>query len=451
LVSRKILLPLLSVVLTGLACGPVGLPGATPPVAPEAIATLVAATLTALAPPTAGDTPSPPPLPSPSETEEPAATAPPVLRVAYTSAGEAWLLEGAGPPVQITHTGGVQSVVISADGLRIAYLRRGTPEGPAELRAVNRDGSGDLALLTPAQTNTLHPLDGFLRIEPSNFSFIPGSHVLFVNTRAVAEGPGLLKFNDLYQLDADTALLTPVFPAEEGGDFSVSPDGSQLAIVRPSSISMANTDGSGLRPDLVVFDPVLTYSEYEYYPLVVWMADSSSAGVVIPSREPLGADPTASAWRIPAHSGSAVRLVTIPGEFFFFGMGPHSLLAPDLTRLAFARETTTPDIYQLILANTDGSGETVFDTGRFFWQGWSPDASRFLYGSDLPGSLQLGQVGGGASWAGEGTDVRWLNASEYVFLAGHSGAWELKKGVVGGAISTLVMSTSDFFSYDYSW
>src|SRR3989304_5491534 len=43
LVSRKILLPLLSVVLTGLACGPVGLPGATPPVAPEPVATRVAA------------------------------------------------------------------------------------------------------------------------------------------------------------------------------------------------------------------------------------------------------------------------------------------------------------------------------------------------------------------------------------------------------------------------
>src|SRR3972149_270643 len=59
LVSRKILLPLLSVVLTGLACGPVGLPGATPPVAPEAIATLVAATLTALAPPGGGRPPRP--------------------------------------------------------------------------------------------------------------------------------------------------------------------------------------------------------------------------------------------------------------------------------------------------------------------------------------------------------------------------------------------------------
>src|SRR3990170_4826737 len=165
LVSRKILLPVLSVVLTGLACGPVGVPGATPPVAPEAIATLVAATLTALAPPAEGDTPSPAPLPGPSETEGPAATPPPVLRVAYTSAGEAWLLEGAGPPVQITHIGGVQTVVISDDGLRIAYLRRAVPEGPAELHAVDHDGRGDLVLLTPAQVNSLHPLDGFLRIE----------------------------------------------------------------------------------------------------------------------------------------------------------------------------------------------------------------------------------------------------------------------------------------------
>jgi len=410
---------------------------------------MVAATLTAFAPTAGEDTPAPLLSPSPPAVA-PTETSAPILRIAYTSGGEAWLLEGSTPPRQITHTGGIQTVVISDDGRRVAYLRRGSVDAPAELRAVDRDGTNDISLLTPSQANSLHALDGFLRIEPSDFGFIPGTHNLFFNTRAVAEGPGLLKFNDLYALDTDSGHLSLVLSAEQGGDFSVSPDGSQVIIVQPSSISMANIDGTGLRPELVTFDPVLTYSEYQFYPRVVWASDSSAAGLVIPSSEPLAPDPSASVWRIPSHTGPAVRLSTIPGEFFFFGMGTQPLLAPDLGRVAFARETTTPNVYQLIIADADGSDEVVYDTGRVFWQGWGPDSSHFVYGSDLPGSLRLGQIGKAASPAEEGTDVRWLGPTEYVFLSGSRGSWELRKSVVGGVAATLVTSTAEFFSYDFA-
>ncbi len=450
MLRRKTVLPLFSLLAAILACGPFGALSPATPVEPESVETIVAATLTALGPPVEEDTAVPPLSPSASPTAEPTPTLPPPLRIVYTSAGEAWLLEESDPPQQITHTGGVQTVVISDDGRRVVYLRRDSAESPAELRAVDSDGADDIPLLSPAQADSLHPLDGFLRIEPSSFDFIPGTHDLFFNTRAVAEGPGLLKFNDLYQLNADTGHLALVLPAEQGGDFSVSPNGSQIAIVQPASISMANIDGSSLRPNLVIFDPVLTYSEYQYYPLVVWAADSSAAEVVIPSREPLGADPTASVWRIPAHTGSAVQLSTISGDFFFFGMGAHSLVSPDLTRVAFARETTTPNVTQLIIANVDGTDEVLHGTGRFFWQGWGPDSSHFLYGSDQPSLLQLGQVGGGSSVAEEGTDVRWLDASSYLFLSGSRGSWELRKAAVGGAVTTLVTSTAEFFSYDFA-
>jgi hypothetical protein len=451
MLRKKYVLPFLSILAAILACGPFGALTSATPVEPESVGTIVAATLTALAPPVEEDT-AVPPLSSPaSPTAEPTSTAPAPLRIVYTSVGEAWVLEGSAPSRQITHTGGVQTVVISDDGLRVVYLRRDSNEAPAELRAVGSDGTGDISLLTPDQANSLHPLeDWLLRIEPSSFDFVPGTHDLFFNTRAVAEGPGLLKFNDLYQLNADTGHLALVLPAEQGGDFNVSPNGSQIAIVQPDSISMANIDGSGLRENLVTFDPVLTYSEYQYYPRVVWAADSSAAEVVIPSREPLGSDPTASVWRIPAHTGSAVRLSTIPGDFFFFGMGAHSLISPDLSRVAFARETTTPNVTQLIIADVDGSDEVVHGTGRFFWQGWGPDASHFLYGSDLPSLLQLGQVSGGYTVVDEGTDVRWLGETEYLFLTGESGSWELHLGSIGGTSTSLATSSGQPFSYDFA-
>jgi hypothetical protein len=448
---KRLSLLLLSLLAAAIACGPIGAPSPIASVEPGSVASMVAATLTALGPPEVGDTPAPPLSASPTHTEIPPAPPSPVLRIVYTSGGEAWVLEGAGPPRQLTHTGGVQTVVISDDGRRVSYLRRDSAESPAELRAISLDGTADIPLLTSEQANSLHSLaEGLLRIEPSQFDFSPGTHDLFINTRAIAEGPGLLKFNDLYKLDADTGHLTLVLPAEQGGDFSVSPDGSQIAIVQPDSVSMANIDGSDLRPDLVTFDPVLTYSEYQYYPTVVWAADSSAAGVVIPSREPLGADPTASVWRVPAHAGSGVRQSTLAGESFFFGMGPHSLLSPDLNRVAYTRETTTPDVYQLVLVEADGSGEVVYATGRFFWQGWGPDSVHFLFGSGLPAALQLGQVGGSPSIVEEGTDVRWLNATEYAFLTGSPGTWELRRGVLGGPATVLVASTAQSFSYDFT-
>jgi hypothetical protein len=445
---KKILLPIFGLLAAIVACGPLGVLSPATPAEPESVETIVAATLTALVPPVVEETAVPPLSPPASPTPEPSSTSPAPLRIVYTSAGEAWSLETGGAPRQITHTGGVQSVVISDDGRRVAYLRRDSADAPPELRAVDSDGADDLLLLSSAQADSLHPLDGFLRIEPSSFDFIPGSHDLFFNTRAVAEGPGLLKFDDLYQVNANTAHLEQILPPEQGGDFSVSPNGSQIAIVQPDSISMANIDGSALRKDLVTFDPVLTYSEYQYYPLVVWAADSSAAMVLIPSREPLGADPTASIWRIPAHTGPAVRLSTIPGEFFFFGMGTHPLVSPDLAHVAFARQTTTPNITQLIIANVDGSGEVEHGTGRFFWQGWAPDSDHFLYGSDQPSLLQLGRLGGGYSVVEEGTDTRWLDASSYLFLYGSRGSWELRKSVVDGSATTLVTSAAEFFSYD---
>jgi hypothetical protein len=445
---KKRLLALFALLCAALACGPLGAFSPPTPVEPESVETIVAATLTALVPPPKLDTPVRPLSPSASDTAEATPISAPLMRIVYTSGGDAWMLEGNAPPRQITHTGGVQTVVISDDGQRVAYLRRDSADSAAELRAVDSDGTDDISLLTSAQADSLHPLDEFIRIEPSSFDFIPGTHDLYFNTRAIAEGPGLLKFNDLFEVNTDTGGLSPILPAGQGGDFSVSPDGSQVAIVRPDSISMANIDGSAFRADLVTFDPVLTYSEYQYYPLIVWAADTSAAGAVIPSREPLGSDPTASIWRVPAHTGSATQLSTIHGDFFFVGMGPHSLLSPDLRRVAFVRKTTTPNASQLIIANADGSDEMVYGTGRFFWQGWAPDASHFLYGSDLPSSLQLGQVGGTSSPVEQGTDVRWLDAHDYVYLTGDNGDWTLKEAAIGGSAGILVSSNADFFSYD---
>ena len=62
--------------------------------------------------------------------------------------------------------------------------------------------------------------------------WMPGSHTLLFNTRLdFEEGLGLYLSDDLHALDVDSGTNQPLLPPGEGGDFYLSPDGSQVALV----------------------------------------------------------------------------------------------------------------------------------------------------------------------------------------------------------------------------
>ena len=415
----------------------------------EAMATQVASTLTAMAPAAHGATESPPTAAVPEPTAAPPA-APPLLRIAYTNAGNIWLAEGDAPPVQLTTSGSAEQVCISSDGQKIAFSRRPAADGPAEVRAVNRDGSGEAVLAAAGVWNGLYPTDGLLFNDLHQFDFIPGTHQLLLNTRGVPEGPGLMRYNDLLRLDADSGALTTLRAPEAGGGFLVSPDGLKVAIIQHERISLASIDGTPIRSDAITFPSVITYSEYLYHPVGQWTADSSAIGFAIPSADPLAADTSATVWRLPADGGPAVIITTIAGDFFFTQSGVPAL-SPDLAWVAFQRNTTATNIRNLIVARSDGTGEAIVATGQPSWVGWSPDSSRFVFGLDDPMNLQLGAPGAAATPLASGTRFRWVDASTYVYTSGRAGAWTLMRGSVGAPSVAIASPAGDFVDYDTAY
>jgi hypothetical protein len=437
---RRVIALVLALAVATMACAVPGLP--TLPSADE-IATIVAATLMAPEPfePPAAVTPAPELPPTP--------VTPAPLRIAYTDAGNVWLLEEGGAPVQLTMGGGAHSVRISSDGQRIAYLWSSTPSDHVELRAVNADGSAATTLLSAAALDALYPLPGgVIGWQLWHFEFIPNTHTIAFTTTGIPEFIGLHRSDDLLTVDADSGALTTLLPPGSGGTFAIAPDGSRIAIASPNAIGLVDADGSSHRPDLITYPTIITYSEFLFSPPLVWAPDSSAVGVVIPSDDPLAPSPGGAVWRIPAAGGPAVMLSTLSGQLYFPQMSGGSLLSPDLARVVILRDTATPNIRQLILANADGTGEMVYVTDDVQWAGWAPDSLHFVYGAGSPTSLVLGQVGGAPAPIGSGTSLRWISATEFLYLTGSYGSWSLVRGGIGGASTTLVSPAGDFVAFD---
>jgi len=437
---------LAALILAALACAsPAGAPDAGAAVATAVSATLEAATGLAPAGPVSASEatlPVEPPSESP-DTEPPAGT----LSLAYTSAGEAWLLEGEGPGRQLSTTGGVQQVVISSDGQRIVFTRRERVDLPSEIWVVNRDGSAQTMLVASTRWNELYDHDDFLFNDLAQVDFIPGSHTLLLGTQGVPEGPGFFRYDDLLRLDADTGELTTLLAPGEGGAFTPSPDGDTVAIVRPTSISLVDADGSNLRPELVAFPMIITYSEYLSYPKVIWSPDSAAVGAAIASADPLAPDTSGTVWRIDRDSATASAGPAIPGNFFFTQFSAASL-APDLVQVAFGRTGADPNTTELYLGRADGSGIAVYVMGDVGWKGWSPDSGHFVYSQDSPANLQLGAPGTSPSALGTGHTLQWIDPSEFVLLTGGEGSWSLSRGSIAGPLIPLANPSGEFISFD---
>jgi hypothetical protein len=444
--QRAWIYSLASIALLGsaTACSLGGILSSTEPPGDQ-VATRVAATMAAqgapsLMPPTAAAT-SPP-------TAAPPTALPIVHRTAYIDDGDVWQITPGDPPQKISSSGDAVEVKISDDGQRVVFVRYQSDANTYQIWAVNADGEGEGVLLDQAALDALHPLGGALHIIPHQLEFLPDSHYMLMNTQGTFEGPGQALYEDLLRLHADTGAVTELLPPEQGGTFSISPDGTQVALVQPTSVSLANSDGTNRRADLVTFESIITYSEFLYHPPAVWAPDSSAVGIVIPSHDPLAEETSGTVWRIPADGTPATSLATIEGEFYFTQMGEGGLISPDLSKVVFRRETS-PNVYDLYRANSDGSGETVYDLGDVRWMGWSPDSGHFVYVKGA-NDIYLGRIGTPPLMLGTGTDLRWITPTRYVYLSGTYGAWTLVRGELGAGDTALVSPSGEFVAYDFN-
>lgn len=392
---------------------------------------------------------SPSQTPSPTaEAEAAGATAAPqMLRMAYVLDGNVWGFELGSAPADLIGSGMVIDLRMSDDGQRIAYLELDPTSNLVELRSVRFDGSDERLLLDQADFDALYPLEEFLHYAPSQMAMVPGTHQLLFNTRAVFEGPGLAKNDDLIRLDADTGELQMLLGRGQGGDFAFSPDGSQLALVRSDGLGFVNSDGNDLRAERFSYSRVITYSEYLFYPLPTWVGNAVL--MAIPGEDPFFGPQAGDLWRVPADEGEPELLASLDADLF----GPQSsaaVVAPDGTRAAFFRRIEGTGDSQLWIYDLNGGVETLYAEGALTWRGWAPDSSHFLYSQGSGIDLFLGQAGAAPAALGSGRGLRWLSASDYLYLADTPGGWTFRMGTLGTPPSDLIEIGDGFSSYDYS-
>ncbi len=415
----------------------------------DALATDVAATLNAFISGTTEVTVSP---------EPPPCTTASVLTVAYINNGNIWLIEGTNPPVQLTSGGNANDVAISGDGLKVAFTTWDPPTQSSELRAVNSDGSGETVLMSQADLDALPPSLGIaLHHTVHRMQFKPCTQDLLFNTRSVFEGPGLATHNDLLEMDTGSGILTVILPAgSSGAGFVISPDGSMLALSSPDNISFANIDGSGLIPSAHTYTPVITYSEFQWNPPVRWAPDSSAVGLAMPSQDPFAPGAYGDIWLIQADGSSVAHMATIVADFYKI-QTKEITISPNLSSLAYLRDTATPNIEEIYFSNFDGSGETLYDTANMKPEGWSPDSINYAYVVTTAGGneLRIGRLGytpvTQATTTNIMRNVNWVDDTRLLFFDGSNPTWSLKLTQLGSGTITLATTTGATLpTYDFA-
>jgi Tol biopolymer transport system component len=422
-----------------------------------------------------------PPTPMPTPTPILAVTE---LRVAFVKATEhgnnVWLWkEGKAEAVPLTKDGGVGNVKISDDGEIVAFTR-GDGLWMVRVGGADEESLEERQLISAEDFAAMEARDPELAVALYRFEWIPGSHILAFNTQLRME-IGLVLNDDLHLVNADTLERTDLFPPGEGGEFTYSPDGRQVAIMTAGSISLVDADG-GNRREVLTYTPVATHSEARYYARPVWAADSSALRVVIPPVDPFtqpSAD--ASVWHINTDGRPAILLRHIPMTQMSWpafssdlryiahlymepsGQAPGSeLLITDLeldaTITYFPRTggdagATSPDDETIVYNPMAGEfygwapGPTHTDGERYF-------AFRAQTEPELSFQAQIGQLGGDLVPAYTDAevviDVRWVDADRYLFLAQGGRGWAILLGQIGGPVTSVAGVVGSVPAYDFA-
>ena len=391
--------------------------------------------------PASSEVPASPSATVPATSEFPTASSAQELRVAYTDDGNLWVVEKGLGAVQLTDTGGISDVRLSDDGEWIAYVVRNPDQDTTDLYSVRFDGSSSRLLLDEGRFDALYPLEGFIHTTLSSMDFLPGSHTLLFNTRGVFEGPGLAKNDDLLSINAETGAFTALLPRGQGGDFTASPAGDQIALAHPDSLSFVDANGANLRPDVLSFSPVITYSEYFFYPLPVW--SDGSVVLPVPQQDPFFAAEPAMVWSVDGEA----QVIAEPTGDLFAPQRELPIVSPDGMHLAYFQEADEAGQQHLVIERLDNGEQVIYDTGSLQWKGWGPDSYIFAYTKGSGLDLALGDLLGEPVALGSGTGLRWVNAREYLYLAGVPGSWTLTLANLDGDRIPLAIISNGVYDF----
>jgi len=241
------------------------------------------------------------------------------LVVAFVKDGDIHLWEEAtGQSRTLIKAGDISSVTMSDDGQVIAFTRRAWVGSELEgyeqfsLWAVRREG-GDPREVIPIEF--LRQRLNLTERESSNFyqlGWIPDTHqVIFSITKYIAQAEGMSHASPhgAYIVNIDSGSVTVLAEPPENLRLAPSPDGMQLALLSPTSLSFINSDGSNRRSD------VLTYPAAgltgPLFPTGVWTQDSRAFVTTGSFEKDPNMDISFTFWRVPVGGSPAEVLSAV--------------------------------------------------------------------------------------------------------------------------------------------
>ena len=334
--------------------------------------------------------------------------------------------------IQLTEAVNVQTLSISPDGRRIAFISGSSDAN--SLNVVNTDGQDLRALLLSSDLPLDISQDGTdLAVLVDQIAWLPDSTTVVFNT-AVGNlsGPGIQSQEDLWTVTLDGEMAQP-FPAGTGGGAFVLSMSDRVLLSRSDNIARADIDGS--KSEIILqFESINTASEYVYYPLPQLTGEGGTF-IFIPDAEPWLPEAWTTLWQIPG-SGPAGQLGSIDGVTLFDPV----LWSTDGSRLAFIQQSTDPDttaMYKLLIADGKGINANPYAGGDMLaLHGWGSDSTKFLYSGN--GFYAVGRVNSPPvqtllSPGQQVSDAQWLTDETFVAAVGfpESSTWEL----IGASIS----------------
>jgi Tol biopolymer transport system component len=363
------------------------------------------------------------------------------LRVVYTDgSGNLRLWSPESGIRQLTSQGNIQYVVISPDGDRIAFVRAHDYRDYS-IWVINTDGSNERQLVTPDDFSAMLVAPDALGAAPVQLEWVPGSRTLAFNTYPYYEGPGFYPHDDLYLVDTDTGSITPFLEVGRGGMFAYSPDGSRLAISTFQSISLMNADGSNRSDDVLIYEPVMTYSEFLYYVTPRWSPDGSFLRVIVPPGDPLAnPPPPTGVWHIPGDGSASTQIASLNIAFLAVAR-----LSPDLNRIMYVTPVTAANP-TLHVANADGSQDAPYASNARTVDSWSPDGNHFLFTAGEQNQMLLGRIGENPAPLTQFDaimKIQWISPQYFLFVHPSDAGFELRLGQVNGQSAAIDTVQSD--------